>query len=242
MLTNKFFFLLIFSFAIVANLQAQRGSQLTAKGGEEVAYVPSANFEISADRKSMSEGLQNALTLQLTGADEKMVSKLWAQFAKDEMGTRPKYDRKAKQYVMSEASISGRTTEAYTVINERGNNSELVLWVRMEGDNFLNSYDHTADFDEAKGMLEEFAMLVERAKVENEIELEEKVLKQLERDLSKLENEKQRAERDIEKAKELIRESEAAIEQNLVDQETKNKEIETQLQAIDKVRKKLKKF
>lgn len=221
----------------------QRDNQITARGiPAEDSYQPTANFAISSDRKAMSEGTQNALTLQLQDADRKMVSKLWMKFAQDHLDVKPKYDRKSEQYLMPEADVNGRTANAYAAISERGSNSELVLWVQMDAENFLNPYDHAADYTETEDMLTEFALLVERTKVENEVDEEEKELKKLQRELHKLEKEQQQAERDIEKAKETIRKAEAAIEQSIVDQESKAKDIDAQEKVIEGVRKKLKKI
>ena len=65
------------------------------------------------------------------------------------------------------------------------------------------------------------------------------MLSDLEKDLKKLKEKNEDFHNDIEKAKQKIIEAEKNIEKNIVDQENKGKEIDTQKVAVEKVVEKL---
>ena len=234
--------LLVLFLVNALNVQAQEDQQLTRRGVEE-AYAPAVRANLSAQSRGMSQGTREALVLDLTGADAKMVTKLWEDYTKEKFDSKTKYDRKSKEYLSEAADVSGVNkgsgVNLYANVEERGSNSALVVWVDLGGGEFLNTYDHPERFYEAEEALRDFAVYVEKAKVEEELKAEEKNLDGLQRDLRQLESAKERAEREIERAKETIRKAEAEIEQNKKDQESKTKEIEGQRENVERVRRKL---
>lgn len=198
--------------------------------------------QISSDRKTMSEGVYEALVIQIPGLNKKITSKLWTDFIKDFYSSRSKYNRKTKEYFTDDADIAGigqgNTIDIYTSIEEKSDGSELSMWVDLGGA-FLSRSEHGDRYVEAEKMLIRFGLEGAKEKIRLDIEDQEKMLKGLGRDLEKLATAKERYESDIEKAKKMIAEAEQGITDNAVLQESKNKEIKTQEDLIETTKKKL---
>lgn len=203
----------------------------------------SLEAQTSTSRKTMSEGVYEAIVLQVPGLNSKDVSDLWVDFTKDFYSTRTKYNRKTKEYFSDDADIpgigKGNTIDIYTTIEDKGEGSEVSMWINLGGA-YLSAAEHGDRHLEAEAMMMRFALEASKESVRMDIKSQEKGLDDLMGDLKKMENDKSRLERDIEKAKEAIAAAEREIEQNLAAQEAKQTEIKAQEQLIDDTKKKLK--
>lgn len=133
---------------------------------------------------------------------------------------------------------NGDEVNLYTHIEDKGDGSELTLWVNIDG-TFLSPDLHPDQYIEAEKMLMRFGLEAAKEKVRIDLALQEKALERLEGDLRKLEGEKERYGRDIGRAQEAIRKAEENIEENGRDQESKLQEIEEQKTAIEVIKRKL---
>lgn len=216
----------LFSIAFLTMLLLA-GSQVTA--------------QISASNMSMSQGSHEVMILELPGADDKMVAKLWTDFAKDEFKGKTKRDRKSKEMQTLNVDIpgvsAGSKVDMYAKVNERGNGSELMVWIGSN-DGWVNPRTLPDRYVEAEKMLMRFALDVTKAQIALEVEEEEDRLKDLEKELDNLRKDKEKYERNIEKAKEEIAKMEAAIVENEKNQEDKEKEIEEQEEVVKATKKK----
>ena len=188
----------------------------------------------------MSAGIQNALIVELKGADKKRAEKIWKEFSKD-FGKLER-DKKMDEYFLSNVRMpsidANNPVTLYTKFDEYGDMTRAYFWIKRE-DAFLNSIDHEAEINGADAVLTDFSYEVQKSVIKDELEGEEKNLKNLQKDLEKLEKRNSDLHNDIEKAKDTIRKAEAAIEQNLKDQEDKQKEIKAQDEIVSKVAEKL---
>ena len=202
----------------------------------------SVQAQISSDRKTMSEGVYEALVIEIPGLNKKTTSKLWTDFTKDFYSSRSKYNRKTKEYFTDDVDIAGigkgNTIDIYTSIAEKSGGSELSMWIDLGG-SFLSRSEHGDRYVEAEKMLIRFGLEGAKEKIRLDIEDQEKTLKGLGRDLEKLATAKERYESDIEKAKQMITEAEQGIIDNTTLQEAKNKEITAQEDLIETTKKKL---
>lgn len=205
-------------------------------------FACSLQAQISADRKTMSEGVYEALVIQIPGLDKKVTGKLWVDFTKDFYSSRSKYNRKTKEYFTDDADIvgigQGNTVDIYTRIEEKAEGCQLNMWIDLGGA-YLTRSSHGDRTVEAEKMLIRFGLETAKEKVRLDIEDQEKALKDLGRDLEKLASAKERYESEIEKAKEMIADAEKSIEENIVLQNAKNEEIKNQEALIDTTKKKL---
>lgn len=196
--------------------------------------------QVFEEESTMSEGVFNAFIIDLKDADTKMAENVWKDYIKAFGKT--KKDRKSKEW-RSESIIIPSIDPAYNVnltakIEDLNNDSRAYIWLRMDGE-FINSEAYT---DEARGLkvfMEDYALEVKKAIIEEELKEEDKNLKNLEKDLEKLIKKNDGFHKDIEKAKEAILKAEQAIEQNIKDQESKREEIDTQKEVVNEVQAKL---
>lgn len=204
----------------------------------------SLQAQTRTERKTMSEGVYEAIVLQVPGLDAKTVGDLWENFTKDFYNVRTKYNRKTKEYFSDDAEIAaigkGNTVDIYTAIEDKGKDaSELSMWIDLGGA-YLAASTHADRYLEAEKMLIRFGLEVAKESVRLEIKAQEKALQDLESDLKKLGNDKEGYERDIEKAQEAIARAEEELKANAKSQEDKAAEIKAQEELIETTKRKLK--
>lgn len=192
--------------------------------------------EVLEEARMMSMGSQNALTVQLKSNDTKMIEKEWEKHLKSYKG-KTKKNKKTGEIFTDNAkmrSLSANDVDVYARCVESGNNVEFAVWFDLGGA-YLNSEDHASAFEQATAMIGQFEVQVHQIMVQRELDDQEKMLKGFEKDLAKLQKDKEGYEKDIENYKQKIAEREMDIEQNLVDQQNKESEIESQRQIVAEV-------
>lgn len=203
----------------------------------------SLQAQTTNERKTMSEGVYEAIVIQIPDLDAKTVGDLWTDFSKDFYGTRAKYNRKTKEYFSDDAEIAaigkGNTIDIYTRIEDKNNGSELSMWINLGGA-YLEANTHADRYLEAEKMLIRFGLESAKENVRMEIKAQEKALDDLESDLKKLGADKERLERDIVKAQEAIARAEEEIKSNVQSQDDKEAEIKAQQELIEATKQKLK--
>ncbi len=188
----------------------------------------------------MSEGVQNALVVELPGADAKKAEKIWKSFIK-EFGKVEK-DKKMKEFFIEQTIVPAIDQEyaidIFTKFDEYDNNTRAYFWFKMD-DHFLNSIDDESEIEGADAFLTDFSIEVEKQVVKEELKSEENGLKNLQKDLSKLEKEESNLHRDIQKAKDTIRKAEEKLIENANKQKEKMAEIGNQEEVVKMVSTKL---
>ena len=196
--------------------------------------------DISESTKGMNLGTNNSFTIDFPEFDSKLVEKVWRSYSRQFKGKTKKVKR-SNELFTDNATVSGispNPIDLYTEVKSAGAGSALTVWVDLGGI-FINSTDHPNQYEGVEDMLNDFAGEVLVASIENELDEENKRMKDLERDLRKLENDNEKYHKQIEEWKQKIAENEQLIEQNLVDQETKGTEINTQREVIVDVEERL---
>ncbi|PHI20664.1 hypothetical protein CEQ90_06325 [Lewinellaceae bacterium SD302] len=198
--------------------------------------------QVTTTQMSMSQGNHPAMTLELPGADAKMVEKMWVDYTKDEIRkSKTKKDRKSKEYQTLNVEIpgvsKGSAVDMYAKVNERGNGSELMVWIGSN-DGWISPDELPGRYVEAEKMLMRFGLEVSRAQIEIMVEAEEDKLEDLEKELEDLRRDKEKFLKNIEKAKQEIADNEAAIETNAQQQKDQEEAIEEQRKTVNQTRKK----
>ena len=151
------------------------------------------------------------------------------------MKGKSKYDKKTDEVFTEGVRIkemNNNSFDMYAKSAANGAGATLTVWVDL-GDDFLDSESDPNEFRAIEKQLYDFALLVERNRLEDRKKDEEKALKKLNNELKKLGKDKEGYEKDIEKAKAEIAKRENDIEQNLTDQENKEQEIKKQMRIIE---------
>jgi len=198
---------------------------------------------VHEDDANMSLGIKNALYVDVEGADKKKTEKAWNEIMK-EYG-KVKKNRKAKEFyseqIVIPAIAGSQPLDLFVRFDEKKNLTRAYFWV-FDGDEFINSIDHDEQSSGAESILKDFFVKARRLVVEDEVKVEEKVAKNLDKDLKKLVDKNEDLHNDIEKWKREIKEreerivqAEKDIEANLIDQDNKELEIDAQEEVVKKV-------
>ncbi len=176
--------------------------------------------QVSEDEKAMSQGIHNAVVVNIPTTTTKIAEKVWKSYAKQFKG-KTKKNRKAEEWTTTEGKIAGiggaDPLTIYTQIQSNNEDVELSLWVSMT-EGYLSSTDYPDEYKEAEKMLNEYALEVRIETVKQELSGAEKTFVKLEKDLKKLEKDNEGYHKDIENAERDIENSEEALVQNAKDQ------------------------
>jgi len=185
----------------------------------------------------IGDGKNNALIVNINGANEDEVIKAW----KDKMkSTGAKVSGKKSMFADDATilSISSNTMDIYSEISDKGEYVELAVGFDLGGA-YLNSKEHSSGYKAAEKMLYDFAVGQAKAAIEAEIKAQEGLIKDTEKDKEKLEKENEKLASDIEDYKKRIEDAEKNIEDNKTEIENKAKELETQNEGLKNLEKKL---
>ena len=199
-----------------------------------------AYAQVMEDGQAMSQGIQNAFSIDIPDTNEKFVEGIWRKYMK-QYGGKSKRNRKTDE-TFTEGTrireISPDKINLYAMFTQEGDNVKLSIWVDMDG-TYLSSEEHPDRFYGAQELLTNFKEEVRTSIVKIQVKEEENNLKKAEAKLKKLKKENDRYQREIEQAKAKIEKAEANIETNLIEQEEAQKSIEQQILLLEQVRNKL---
>lgn len=208
------------------------------------SHVVSA--QVTSQRMTMSRGTNDAMILELPTADEKLVSKLWPDWLKDNYNVKTKKVKKSKNELEHlNFSIPGVSTgskvDMYSSIRTSGGGSEVTIWIATP-EGYISPQLGSDRYIEAEKMLMRFALEVSKEQIKLQIEDEEKALSDLEKDLEKIRKDKEKLEQDILDAERAIEKARSDIDANLNDQDAKSREIQAQIEKIEATKRRLKDF
>lgn len=202
----------------------------------------SIQAQISEKTVKMSQGANNALILEIPNADARLVADVWKNYMKDFYDAKPKWDRKAREWICDDAEITaigrGNTIDIYANVEEKGNSALAYVWFDLGGA-YLSSREHGEQYAEAEKLLMRFALEVAREKTRGELEGEKDELKKLQRELDRLKSLNERYHNEIKRAEEAIKKAQEGIVENERLQEEMLQQIAEQQKAIDAVQMRL---
>lgn len=186
----------------------------------------------------MSRGTENAFAITLEDVSYKVTKNVWKDYVRSHFRSRAKYDRREKEYIAEGARVRQLTNfpvHLIAEIEDVGKHIQFTLWVDLRGA-YVESQRDPQMTEEVEYILRDFAVAVERAKIEEQLDQEEKELHQLERDLRRLESAQKRYHREIAAAEALIERMKENIITNTTEQEEANKELQRQMEIVEEVR------
>ena len=202
----------------------------------------SAQAQVSEQIKKMSQGANNAFVLEIANADAKLVSEVWKDYMKNFYDSKPKWDRKAKEWVCDNADITaigrGNTVDIYATTEDNGNRGVIYVWFDLGGA-YLSSREHPGQYTEAEKLLVRFALEVAQEKTRQELNGEMDEMKKLQREMGRLKSLNERYHKEIERAEEAIKKAEQDIVDNQKLQEEMLLQIDEQEKVIEGVQKRL---
>lgn len=211
-----------------------------------IAFLQMTAWSVSAQEmrdgvKSMSEGVQHAVYMDMPGVTEILVNDTWKDYIK-KYGGKHKWNRKAKELFSAGVmlpNISSQPFNIYAASAANGPAVQFIIWLQSPDGTFYTQERLLAQQENLENLLLHFNLEVQREDLRAIIKEEEKIYSKQDSDLKKLEKSKERLHKDIEDAQNKIKKSEAEIEQNIKDQELSRQQIKSQQDKIDALKKKL---
>ncbi len=190
----------------------------------------------------MSKGSNNALVVEIEGANAKMAKKVWADFMKENYSTRVKKVKKEQDYLAEGVNIgivgNGGGVNLYSRAEDRGSAAKFMVWMDV-GNDYLSSGSYPTWYTTAESMMYEYKLEVKREVVREELAAEEKNLKKIQSLLNKLKRDNERYHKTIEEAHKRIQKAESDIATNEAEQLSTLNHIEEQMKVIQQVTNKL---
>jgi hypothetical protein len=198
------------------------------------------NAQITEKEYRMSDGIQNAILVELPGSSSKKAEGVWKDFTK-EFGKVDR-NRKQKEFYLYDVIVPAidheQTISIATKFEEFDDYTRAYFWMKS-GDDYLNSDAYPSQIEGARHFFTDYGYAVEKEVVKDELSYEEKILKDFNKDLEKLEKYEKDLYKDIEKAKETIRKAEEELVKNEQERKEKQAEIFNQGEVVKLVSKKL---
>ncbi|PPK88210.1 hypothetical protein CLV84_1175 [Neolewinella xylanilytica] len=211
-----------------------------------VTLPVSLTGQVSSQDMTMSQGTEPALVLRLPTTDEDDVEDLWEDWLKDTYDVKTRSTRNVRTGELSSLNFTipgineGKKLDMYSIVREAGEGSQLYVWIATPKGYVGPDLDPT-DYVAAEKMLTDFADVVSRDAMQEDVDTEEDLLSDLEDDLEDLQRDKRKAEDDIEDARERIAKLEAEIAENVVAQEEKQRQIQEQIETLERAKLRLRK-
>ena len=191
----------------------------------------------------------NTLRVTLPNVDDKLVKRVWSSFARPQLRSKVRYDRKTKQHLAEQANIKayGSTNLEYDSRQSgKDVNFEITFqetsYVETEVSGFSQRSINTTNLQRnraARGVLEDFALEVRREQTRLEMVQEEKNLHKLEAELRSLKTANTRYHQEIKSAEERIQKAKSNISQNEKNQVDTQKKLQDQQKTLELVKRKM---
>lgn len=199
--------------------------------------------QIIEEVRSMPQGSNNSLSLDIPDADVKLAKKVWGKYLKaNAKGGKTKSVKKTDITFTDNAEVvaigGANSVDIYAKFTQVGANTSVTLWYDLGGA-YLSSDMHGDKYTEGEKFLMRFALAVVVETTKLELKAEEKKAKGLAKDLANLEKKKAGYHKEIEVAENKIRQAESNIETNIKEQEVTNTAILDQDAVVDEVKKRL---
>lgn len=188
-------------------------------------------------------GSKPSLQVTIPFAEMDIVEKLLKKELKEFNG---KLDDKKNEYFVTlceTKDLGKKQFDVYAKIIKSKDGPLSVCWSIDLGGAYMEKSNHSEQYSFFKKRLEKFAIEAAESSINHQIEIENEILKELEREKEKLVKEQENLKSDIGDLKKKISEKEAEIEKTKGKEETKKTEIskqESKLKDIEKRKEQIK--
>lgn len=194
--------------------------------------------QIKVEGKNVNvNGSHDGFYVTIPYGDKKMIEKE----LKDELKSW-KGNYKNKDFIFVDdcklKEMGKNTFDVYAKVEDIADGGATVSIAIDLGGAYLNSGEHSAQFKIIEKKLYAFGVKAAKNVVAQDVKVEEKILKEREKELEGLKKAKEQSEKDIKDFQDKIKKAEEDIEKNKTQQEDKEKEISTQKEKVQEVIKK----
>ena len=187
--------------------------------------------QVTEEVKEMKAGSNNALVIEIAETSKKTAEGVWKSMMKKYRG-KTKKKRKDKQWTTDKvklATITGQETgKLYAQIEENEEDENLIefsLWVPHE-EGYVSSNTTPEAFEAAEKLLEDYALEVRIASVDEEFKSKERILESYKKDLKKLKKDNDDYHKTIKNSEKDIKNAEKGLVKNEENQDIAAQEID----------------
>jgi len=187
--------------------------------------------QVTEEVKEMKAGTHNALVIEIAETSKKTAEGVWKSMMKKYRG-KTKKKRKEQQWTTDKVKLSTltgqETGKLYAQIDENEEDENLIefsLWV-PNGEGYVSSSTTPEAFESAEKLLEDYALEVRIASVDEEFKSKERILESYQKDLKKLKRDNDDYHKTIKNAKKSIDNAEKGIVKNEEDQDLTEQKID----------------
>ena len=196
-------------------------------------------MRVKEGNMSTSKGSQNSLSIEIPFVDEAFFQDELKSFLKD--WGKFKENKGEYSVLLGEWKENGKKTfDVYAKYELKKDAPVGVSFAIDLGGAFLNSRDHSTQYELFKKAIESFGRNCASNFINNQLEKENKILKTLEKEQKDLEEDKVDLEKEIEDYKKKIEDNLKKIEENKTSQEKQKESIKTQSSKVQEIEKKKK--
>lgn len=196
--------------------------------------------QVNENVRTMSKGNENALSIIIEGAAKSQVIDAWTRTMKKYSKAKTELSASHNELFTDNAEIkdiSENPIDIYaTTLEKSSGSTELVVWFYLGGA-YLSSARHPEAYLEGKKFLVEFSRTAKVAALEEQLALEEKKLRDIDREHKTLINKGANLEQDIARLDRQLQEAKDALNANktmIGQQEAAVKEQEKVVEELQK--------
>lgn len=197
---------------------------------------------IEEEVRIMDLGAENAFTITMEEMDPILVAEVWRSYVRANFKSGTRLLRNDNEFISENAKVrlvTGFPVHLIAQITELGPRVDFSIWIDLQGA-YLSSDAHPEQAEEVIFILRDFAVQVERIKIEERLKEEERILAKMERQLYRLERAKQRYDHEVGTAEERrVIKMKSNIDENTSEQEVTAKEIAAQQKIVAEIRRQL---
>ena len=221
--------------------EAEATKEAAKKKAEPVFEFKLPEYDIVQAETEIPRGTFNSYYIELPEAEFEEVKKRWSKWMKKNKGDVDESLGLLTAENVKLKELSENESKVYASFKVVGAGVGITSLVDL-GDDFLSgkSYPQISAVYETK--LKEFALQFAKEKVEDELKVEEKMLKEYESDLKKLNKEGEKLAKDLEKYTQAVIDTERGIETNGAAKIPAREKIDAQSKVVERVKRKLSVF
>ncbi|MBC8172771.1 MAG: hypothetical protein H7X71_02595 [Chitinophagales bacterium] len=200
--------------------------------------------EVTERNTTMSLGARSGYSVTFEDMDKKELKSRFEDFV-EQYGKKVSLDEVTKtEYIVNDVivtSISEQPIDIYLLFEET-NSGTVITGFFDTGDMFISSATQPQKYSEAENFMRRFAWRVEKIKIQERLNITQKLLDRKQDEKQDLERRKQTLEEDIVDCTKTIENAKNDIQQNEKDQEGKKTEIADQQKSLNDINDELKAY
>jgi Skp family chaperone for outer membrane proteins len=202
------------------------------------------NIDVLERNTTMSLGARNGFSVTFEDMSKKELKSRFDEFMK-QYGKKITLEEVSKtEYLIDDVTVKtiSETPVDIYLLFEEGNKGTVITGFFDMGTQFISSATQPVKYKDAENFMRNFALRIEKIKVQDKLTAVNKVLEKKHDEQKDLEKEKQNLNKDISDCSAAIEKAKNELDKNAKDQDAKKKEIAEEQKSLDDINTELKQY